>query len=158
MLMKCLKERLQLKKWVLISDPVAGCGRKRRLCVAVLRVPTHSASAVRSVTLSSSLSAEWKNVLSWAGSDGVRVLRNPSFLPAARFAHMQSFLCVTLQLRSSRLYLVRGPQRTRALCLSLSTFTCTHETWLLREIGLRQGIGEDNFTCLYWDLSVLVSV
>lgn len=44
-----------------------------------------------------------------------------------------------------------------SLSLSPSAFTCTHETRLLGEIRLSQGIGESNYTCLYWDLFILVS-
>lgn len=57
--------------------------------------------------------------------------------------------CVAWQWRRSSLSSARGLQWTGSLCLSLSTFTCTHKTRLLREIRIRQGLGECNYMRLY---------
>lgn len=122
--------------------------------------------------------------LGWTGSNGVRVLRNSSpiiphclarllrcmqhvhsYINTCAYVHTHSCsswkngesFCVAWQLRRSSLSSVRELQWTRSLCLALSTFTCTHKTHLLREIRLRQGIGECNYMCLYWDVFILVS-
>lgn len=137
-----------------------------------------------SSTLSASLQSLSQDFLGWAGSDGVRVLRNsPPIIPhcLARslccLQHVHTYVntraymrthscsswksgesfCVAWQLGRSSISSVRGLKWTRSLRLSLSTYTCTHETRLVREIRLNKGIGECNYMCLYKDLFILVA-
>lgn len=157
------------------------------ICLSPFLCHCHSpASAVcLTVNLSSTLSASLAVPLSrpfglsrvgWGQGSEKLIPHNPS-LPgqvAALFAartHLHKHTCihvytlvlflekwsVFVSLGSSSLSSARGLQWTRSLCLSRSTFTCTHETQLLREIRLRQGIRECNYMCLYWDLFILVS-
>lgn len=129
-----------------------------------------------SSTPSASLQSLSQDLLGWAGSDGVRVLRNSSpIIPhclarsprcsqhvhtcintrvymrtrsCSSWKSAESF-CVAWQSRRSSVSSVR-----QGLSVCLSAFTCTHETRLLREVGIRQGL---NSMCLYWDLFILAS-
>lgn len=117
--------------------------------------------------------------LGWAGLDGVRVLRNSSpVIPHCltrslrRSQHVHTYINMLAYMRAhphsswkSGVFVSLGSgdahlspqwvlQWTGSLCLSLSTFTCTHKTGLLREIRIRQGLAEFNYMCLYWDSRV----